>query len=73
MVSASKFAILCSVDYIISCLLNCFTETIQVTEGRMLASHASLYAFTNASLILNVPPFHSLHKYRESVTGQLLW
>jgi hypothetical protein len=30
--SANTVAILCSVD--ILCLLNCITETIQVTEGR---------------------------------------
>jgi len=30
--SANKVAILCSVD-LLHCLLNCITETIQVTEG----------------------------------------
>jgi hypothetical protein len=31
---ANKVAILCTVDLL--CLLNCNTETIQVTEGRIL-------------------------------------
>jgi hypothetical protein len=30
------------------CLLKCFTDTIQVTEGRMLASPVIEYAYTNA-------------------------
>jgi hypothetical protein len=29
------------------CLLNCFTETVQVTEGRMLVSPVIEYAYTN--------------------------
>jgi hypothetical protein len=31
--SANKITILCSVD-LLHCLLNCITETIQVTEGQ---------------------------------------
>jgi len=30
------------------CLLNIFTDTIQVTEGRMLVSPVIEYAYTNA-------------------------
>ena len=39
--SANKVATLCSEDLL--CLLNCITETIQVTEGCILASPHLVY------------------------------
>jgi len=39
------------------CLLNCFTDTIQVTEGLVLVIPVTDYAYTNARNVFMFVPF----------------